>query len=363
MDHCDSCLSGGNCLIGSRETSNDLICLCPHCYSGRLCEFSLQPFTVTLDSLLVFERRHSQIIYIGIAFVLFTIGLLNNLCSLVTFKRPQPRKNAVGTCLFAVTILNQCALLCLLAKFIHIFLGSSTGWTDNISCKTVNYLLSVFTRSTYWLTSWITVDRLLIVIYPTVKIINNASIASWSTIIIFLVILIMHIHEILFSISIQHSDYLASLCVINFGQNYVVTEYNRISTLSHYIIPFIIQIISITLLLVLAARQRMKAINGKITFREILKKNFSTQKELYITPIIIVLSAVPQAILSFSLTCTQPSGWQRHVLLVTYLLSYAPHILGFVLHVMPSSFYKTEFRQTFLAQILTSCLRRCSLNY
>jgi hypothetical protein len=275
--------------------------------------------------------------------------------------RPQPRKTAVGNCLFAVAILNQCALLSLLVKFIHIFLGSSTGWTDNISCKTINYLLSVFTRSTYWLTSWITVDRLLTVIYPAAKIIQNAIIAIWSTIIIFLVILIMHIHEIIFSVSIHHSDSLTSLCVINFDKNYVVSEYNRINTLSHYIIPFIIQIISITLLLALAARQRVKAVDGKLTFREIFKKKFSTQKELYRTPTIIILSAIPQAILSFSLTCTQPSGWQRHVLLVAYLLSYAPHTLSFFIHVMPSTFYKKEFHQTTLAKILTSCLRKLSL--
>jgi hypothetical protein len=52
---------------------------------------------------------------------------------------------------------------------------------------------------------------------------------------------------------------------------------------------------------------------------EVLKKQFETQKELYVTPAIIALSALPQAILTFSFACTQLSDWQRHTLLASYL--------------------------------------------
>lgn len=356
IDHCEWCLSGGNCIRGDRKMSTDFICLCPHCYSGRLCEFSLQPFTVTFDSLLVFERHFIQIIYIGMALVLFIVGFVNNLFSSVTFLRPQTRQNSVGNCLLATAIFNQCALLCLLVKILHIFLGSSVGSTDDISCKIINYSLSVFTRSTNWLTSWITADRLFIAIYPAAKLIQKPSFAIWSSIIIFLLMLIMHIHEILFSSSIYQSHSTISLCVISFGEYFALTEYNRISTLLHYVIPFTIQFVSITLLITRVARQRRKTLKSTTTLTKILKKTFSIQKELYITPIITVLSTIPQAILSFSLTCTQPNGWQRHLLLIVCLLSYAPHVLSFFIHVIPSSLYKKEFTETTLAKILAPCL-------
>jgi hypothetical protein len=42
--------------------------------------------------------------------------------------------------------------------------------------------------------------------------------------------------------------------------------------------------------------------------------------------------------------------WQRHALLVAYLLSYAPQILGFLSYVMPSTNYKKEFRDTSFAK-------------
>jgi hypothetical protein len=94
----------------------------------------------------------------------------------------------------------------------------------------------------------------------------------------------------------------------------------------------------------------MKVIGQKMTFSEVLKKQFETQKELYVTPTIIILSALPQAILTFSFACTELSDLQRHALLWSYLLSYAPQVLGFILYVLPSTSYKKEFYETFIGK-------------
>lgn len=53
---------------------------------------------------------------------------------------------------------------------------------------------------------------------------------------------------------------------------------------------------------------------------------------------------------------TQLTIWHRHILLIAYLLFYAPQILGFVLYVFPSSIYKKEFGETSLAK--AGCLQR-----
>jgi hypothetical protein len=67
------------------------------------------------------------------------------------------------------------------------------------------------------------------------------------------------------------------------------------------------------------------------------------------------LSGLPQIILSFTFACIELSSWKRHALLITYLLSYAPQALGFVLFVLPSSSYSQEFQETKLAK---TCLFR-----
>jgi hypothetical protein len=76
-------------------------------------------------------------------------------------------------------------------------------------------------------------------------------------------------------------------------------------------------------------------------------KQLKTQKEQYITPMIIVLSSLPQTVLSFSYACSElKQSWQRYILLTAYFLSYLPQMLGFILYVLPSTTYSNEFRQT-----------------
>ncbi|CAF0861998.1 unnamed protein product [Adineta ricciae] len=133
-----------------------------------------------------------------------------------------------------------------------------------------------------------------------------------------------------------------SICVANFYYP-IVEVYNRVSTLIHYIMPFAIQVTCTILLLILTARSRSRTMTtGQNTFRQVFTKQLSPQKELFVTPTVIIFSALPQTILTFSLACTQLSGWKRHTLLTAILLTYMPQVLGFILYVLPSRTYTKE---------------------
>jgi hypothetical protein len=187
------------------------------------------------------------------------------------------------------------------------------------------------------------------ILFPTSIALKNPRLSIGITIVTSLCLFGMHIHEIIYYTTIQHLSTNSSICVTNIDIH-LISTYNRVSTLIHYLLPFCIQIISITLLIVLAARSRNKTTGGKMAFRQVLIKQFRTQKELYITPVIIILSSLPQTILTFILACTQLTIWHRHLLLIAYLLSYAPQILGFILYVLPSTTYKKEFGETSFAK-------------
>ncbi|UJR18900.1 hypothetical protein I4U23_022028 [Adineta vaga] len=345
IDHCDKCLSTGKCIRGDPKASDDFMCLCPSCHYGHRCESSLHAFGFTLDSLLINSLKRVKIAYLSIVFLLFLIGLFNNFCSFVTFMRQVPRKVGTGNYLLIVTCLNQLALLCLLLKFISITLNT----VELYSCQTISYLFSVFSRSTYWLTSCVSIDRLLLLLYPTSISLKRPCLAIGISICIFILLLGMHIHEIIYYTVIQHQSTNALMCVTNFNTIPILT-YNRVSTMIHYLAPFLIQVISVTSLIVMIARSRMKIATKKMDFLQMFNKQFQNQKELYITPTIIILSALPQLILSFSFACSSFNDSQRHTLLITYLLSYVPQILGFVLFVLPSNTYKNEFFETAMAK-------------
>ncbi|CAF4213936.1 unnamed protein product [Rotaria sp. Silwood2] len=345
IDHCSKCLSTGRCLHGDLNNTKDFICLCPNCYQGPLCELNLQAFGFTLDSLLIEFSKQRKIIYTSIALLLVIVGLFNNICSFITFKRPAPRKAAAGNYLLLASVLNQAALLCLLLKLIEI----TFEIPNEHLCKAMSYLLSVLTRATFYLTSWITVHGVLMTISPNRSASKNPRIAIVVSTVTLVIILAMHTHEIIYSSVIQHVSTDSFMCVIDIRIQSILT-YNRIATLIDYLLPFSIQIICITTLIVKAAQSRLKATRESNTFYQVLKKQFQTQKDLYIIPITIVLSSLPQIIITFSLACKHQEDWQRHTLLCAYLLSYAPQILGFILYVLPSTLYKKEFNQTLIGK-------------
>ena len=90
--------------------------------------------------------------------------------------------------------------------------------------------------------------------------------------------------------------------------------------------------ISITVMIIKIVFSRARAnSSGRETVGDLFRKQLRTQKELYITPMIIVLSSLPQTILSFSYACTElKHSWQRYMLLIAYFLSYLPQMFGFV---------------------------------
>ena len=364
-DKCQHCLSGGHCVRGNPEREQDFICLCPRCTYGSVCQFSAQLFSFTLDSLMLKDvqvRKNLSIsVYVFITSLTFLTGILSNLCSLLVFSRKNPRKVGVGNYLLLVSIMNILSLTFQYGKIIHILLGSSELLVDNkinlILCKLLSPITSVTTRISYWLSSLITIDRLCSVLYPTQSRIKKPNGALLFSLVTVLIVCGMHIHEFLLYKIIradpQQTNPSAVICVIDFyNESWLI--YNRCNVLIHYLIPFIIQVISITLLIVWAAKSRART-NGKspINFSQVLKNQFKTKKELYITPAVIIVAALPQLILTSSFACTElRNDWQRYALLVAYLFSFTPQICSFFIFVLPSSSYKAEFLKTRTGKIL-----------
>jgi len=188
---------------------------------------------------------------------------------------------------------------------------------------------------------------------PTSRALKNSCLAIGVGVGTLIIVLGMHVHEIIYYTVIQDISTGLSICVSNFNIA-SISNYNRISTLIHYLFPFCVQVASITLMIVLVARSRVKTVGKKMTFHQVLKKQFQTQKELYVTPVVIVLSALPQTILTFSFACTQLTNWQRHIFLGAYLLSYSPQVLSFFFHVLPSTSFKKEFGETAVGKKLSN---------
>jgi hypothetical protein len=199
-------------------------------------------------------------------------------------------------------------------------------------------------------------ERLCMVLFPTSVTLKNPRVSLGMTIFAILAVSGMHIHEVLHYTTIVDLSYTAvniTLCVTSYTHSFV-SVYNRVNVLVHYFVPFLIQVISITIIVIQTAFSRARTSDSRRqTFGELFKKQFRSQKEQYVTPMIIVFSALPQAILSFTYACSELKQlWQRYTLLTAYFLSYLPQMLGFIVHVLPSTTFATEFRQTIVGKNL-----------
>ena len=362
-DQCSVCLAKGYFVQGALDNSTDFLCLCSRCHSGKQCQYSNEFLSYTLDSLMItdLQEKHklSTGIYVLIAVLIFFIGLFNNLCSFVTFSRRKPCAFGVGIYLLAVSIADQCSLLLLVLKIIHVILGSDGNLFpyaafNGYSCRIISYALSVFTRLTYWLTSFVALERLFVTLFPTSTLLKTTRLPIVVTLSTILIVSTMHLHEAWHYTTIADHSYPSTnvtLCVTSYTES-VVSTYNRVNIVLHYIVPFLIQIISITLMIIRITCSRARSAgHNRPAFGKVFQQQFQSQKELYITPLIIVLSLSPQLILAFSFVCTElRQTWQRYLLLTAYFLSYLPQILGFLLYVLPSTTFSNEFRQTMIGK-------------
>ncbi len=233
LDQCSSCLSGGQCLKEDRWRS-DFLCLCPRCYYGNLCQFSIEGISFTLDSLIVQINFVLRIIYSIFSLVIFVIGGVTNYASITTFKRPNLRKSSIGIYMIILSIISQYSLFSFMMKIILILFDSLM---NNISCKIISYMLSVSIRCSFWLTSCIAVERVCYVLFPYDTRLKKPRIATIITLIIFIVVSIMHVHELIFYMKIVDQNGQPA-CVVNFPLKMRI--YDRISVLIHYIVPFCI---------------------------------------------------------------------------------------------------------------------------
>ena len=66
LNHCEHCLSGGRCLKGDLHRSNDFVCLCHSCYSGRQCQFNTKSFlSLSINCFLLLSLCPSNCLFLG----------------------------------------------------------------------------------------------------------------------------------------------------------------------------------------------------------------------------------------------------------------------------------------------------------
>ncbi|CAF1536294.1 unnamed protein product, partial [Adineta ricciae] len=105
--------------------------------------------------------------------------------------------------------------------------------------------------------------------------------------------------------------------------------------------PFIINLVTAITIIFVAARSRATA-HRQQTYQQHLKEQFHRHNHLIVSAMLLVVLATPRLIISYISGCMK-SVRNTALYLSGYFISFIPPSLTFIVFVVPSKSYKTEF--------------------
>ena len=257
LDRCSNCRSNGRCLQGNSPQSNDFVCLCSECHSGRHCQFNTKSFSFTLDQLfspdlLSVNRRRTMSLLIFFPILGFFLAIPSNLFSFFTLRRRSCLRQGVGHYLLAISLVNQFSLALLAARLVHLSVivaisRSSSPWIDDFFCKLLTYLLTCSTRVGPWLSSFVALERVYSVVFFNRHWFKQPHIARSLILFTILVILLSAFYELVFVKSFASMENgNSTMCVIEYSSSdqSMWILIHQIVSVSHFLFPLLINLCS-----------------------------------------------------------------------------------------------------------------------
>ncbi len=357
--HCTDrnyCENGGRCLEDKKIGQVQFACVCPECHYGLFCQLTMTKYSLTLDSMLGQEiitdaslDQQKPFIKITLALVVLmsVIGFTLNLCSTWTFSHDDLRKTGCGFYLLILSIANQISLILVVGRFIYLLVSQimivSNSRFLSISCMFFDFLIQLSTSFCDWLTACIACERTV----SAVKGVHFDKILSIRVVKFVIPMLLgsltvtsihqMFIRELILD---PRSDQRV-WCIVKYPQAWVQT-YDIVINLFNTIVPFLFNLCSAVLLLIIFSRTKQKTL--KKSYIGILKKNVKTHKDLIISPLLMISFKLPMLIVVFILKCIK-AKWELYLSITCYFMALVPLLATFAIFILPSPSYFKIFNK------------------
>ncbi|CAF1346190.1 unnamed protein product [Adineta ricciae] len=367
----NECQNNGKCFQAGLGCKIKSTCLCDSCFYGKLCQFNTNEFSLSLDNILSYHIQplnkiihQSSIIQISIALNLIFIiaGLINGICTMITFQNKKLREVGCGLYLLCSSITTLIVTILLALKFWILICAQISSITNRlfllIQCISLDYLLRVFLHMDQWLNACVACER-VINISKAVHFNRRKSVQVAKLVIILLLIfnVLIFIHEPIHRHLIDELDEdektKRTWCIVTYSSD--LRTYNTIISTIQFFAPFIINLVS-AITLIMKKSLHQSNIQKKQSFQQILRANYREHKHLFISPLILIILAIPRLILTYISQCMKSidASW---LFLFGYFTSFIPTMLTFIIFVLPSKFYQKEFSKS-ISQYKIG-IRRC----
>jgi hypothetical protein len=356
------CENDGQCFQDNPDCPQRSICMCQPCFYGRRCQFSTSRFGLSLDAIIGYHilpevsvPNQPPIVQFTLALTIIfvVIGLINSILSIMTFKNKAVCEVGCGLYLLSSSITTLFITIMFGSKCLILLLAQMTIISNRlfltIQCHSIDFILQVCLCLDQWLNVCVAIERTMTVVKGT-RFSKTKSKQAAKIVIVILSIVIVgsYIHEPIYRCLIdeennEDDDNMKRIwCTVNYPSDLQV--YNNIIITCHFFGPFIINLVSAIILIIKQSR-RQASLHTQWSYRKILQQHFQQHKHLLIAPVVLVILALPGLIITFVSKCMKSAN-DSWLYLCGYFISFIPTMLTFVIYILPSKFYKKEFRKS-----------------
>ena len=354
-----NCQNGGQCLQDDVHCPQTSRCICRECYYGSLCQFQSSLFDLSLDSIIgshIQPNRslNNQPLIIKITLILIiilvSVGFINGILSFFAFRSKETRQVGCGYYLLGSTVTTLLTSLILAVKITILLLSQMSIINNrqflNIQCYSIDYLLQVCLNLDKWLNACIAIERAANIM-KGIHFDQNKSKFMAKIMIAILIVLVTSstiydpIHRRIVDDD-SNDEQKRIWCIASYSSELLIL--NQLIHMIHFFTPFLMNIISVVIIIGLLAKQQQTIENDQSDHQSLwiqIKKH----RHLLIAPFVLVILSLPRLIISFVGGCmkSESSPW---LYLIGYLISFIPPMLTFIIFVLPSNLYKKEFEKS-----------------
>jgi hypothetical protein len=160
------------------------------------------------------------------------------------------------------------------------------------------------------------------------------------TIGIILITFVSYIHDPFYRRLIDDDEEHRRWCIIQYSS--LSKMIDSIIRIIHFIFPFVLNLICALIIIITVARAHSN-VHKKKEYKKHLREQLNEHKHLIISPIILLLLALPRLIISFLSGCIKSlrNPW---LFIFGYYISFIPPILSSIIFVLPSKTYRKELK-------------------
>jgi hypothetical protein len=349
------CENDGQCYHDNNTCPTSSACFCKECYFGSQCQFTTTQFGLSLDDIfgyniwpnVPFTRQSITVkVATAITIIMFIIAIINGVLCIITFQTKKSFAIGTGVYLIAQSITSILTMTLFALKFLFLIL-SQTSRIKNYyfllsTCICTDMFLKAFLAIGDWLNACVSIERTLTV-QLGVKFdkVTSKKVAKKVIFGLYLFILASFIHDPFHRHLLEDIEEQRTWCITRYSSS--MTKYVSFMNIFHFIVPFSINLISIILMIISIARNKSKS-HQKQPYKKHLQEQFHQHKHRLFSSLILFLIGMPRLIISLVSKCMQ-SARNPWLYLSGYFISFIPPLLVMIIFVLPSEFYRKEFKE------------------